>query len=379
MSWLLNTMHAELMEMILDEVCKDLVKTNCRRCFSPRCTCRVKSTGLFVYTVFPSVCTLARLNRTCRYLHELTTSRLYGYPVLPSVPASWYLTRTLLARPDLAQSVKFLVIGGHQARPGPGEKDFPEEVIQYYKERLAPFEHEEDQDIRSIDEPGQNSWKEKLVKCGGGEGVPLDLITSLCPNIEHLECRDNHSKPWLGQASTNKLKSIDIWLRVAGWPNEPGKVPGQALLRWAPNLEHITFTSLMMDHGDYTNYDGSTLQLHGVKRVVTRGSWLRRPDLARSDLAKLLTVFPNLEELTLGYWPTGVSLSPVQVADEFHRHLKPGKLKRFVADLTELVHLPENLGVRRYHEIPQATVMLAELGVEFICKLPARADGTAWY
>ena len=96
----------------------------------------------------------------------------------------------------------------------------------------------------------------------------------------------------------------------------------------------------------------------------------------KSDFPKLLTLFPNVEELAFERSFIDVPLSPMEVANEIYKHLTPGSLKKFALDLTMDDYLDlHKFRIRGYSdEIPQATEMLAKLGVEFVCKLPAGAE-----
>ena len=364
MTSLVKAMHPELMEMILDEVCGDFIKRNCQHCSSPRCTCHEKTAHGFVHRALPSIYALASLNRTCRYIHELTTRRLYRCPVTEGSQEAWYLARTLFVRPDLAQLVKVLILKESE-RPGPGpgprsdDDGVPEEMIQYYEEKIG----------------AAGFYLHKGRPClGGSRGVPIDIVTSLCPSIKHLEATyylDHDSTFfWPRHTSTTTLKNIKIQ-RDGNCPIRPEEM--QELLRWAPNVESITFSCFYVGimGPEYKDYDGSALRLRRVKRVE-----FERSILTKTGLSRVFCIFPNLEDLVftfrVGHIVVFTPLRPIEVAELTLSHLQPGKLKRFVMDMTQEARLRGPFGrgyPQQYRkEIPKATEMLAKVGVEFVYK-----------
>lgn len=412
MSLLLQILAPELIEMILDTFCEHLAQINCRICSSPRCTCHGDEARKFIDKALPSTYALASLNRTCKHLRQATTWRLYYCPVTRGPQQSWYLARTILTRPELAQLVKFLLVeGGRRPSLQYEKEEIPSEMMQYYRERIAAFDDKYTY-LRYIHVPITYSVGKRLAKFG--QGVPVDLITSLCPNVENLEYSlPNESyynagflEPgimfWPGHTSTNTVKNIiirsgDYWI----CRDEEMEL----LLRWAPKLEGIFLscfhTGIMGRTYENDVRDKSTLQLNFVKVLKIKES-----RLMEGDLSRLLSLCPNLEEFVYELdieelevsgtaEPYVLTLSPMHAARVVHNHLhvKGGRLKRFVVDLTCTVdRLYEYLSAANHgdtywnhsnmppsdyynfvdeesNEILKATEMLAKLGVEFLCDL----------
>ncbi|KAM7187687.1 hypothetical protein V8F33_011071 [Rhypophila sp. PSN 637] len=214
------------MDMILAHFTRHLIKRECPKCFATRCTCSADDEGdaskyetELCIAIAQNVSALAGLNRTCKRLQHLTTRSIYQCPQTKSHQATWYLTRTLLDRPDLAEMVEFLVLGRWEAPstftilpprpnqwgipittpcdlpPAPiwqGGGVLPDEVLSHFRNRVGLDCEPIFCCYRSIFRYEHPAGK---LDCSAAlrlhNSAPLDLITSLCPNLETLETDSN--------------------------------------------------------------------------------------------------------------------------------------------------------------------------------------------
>ncbi|KAK4150380.1 amidase signature domain-containing protein [Chaetomidium leptoderma] len=108
---------------------------------------------------------LAHLCLTSKLLNTLATPHLYHRPWCVRWPM---LARTLLARPDLARHVKHLIGYSWETDDLPlDDSQCPMEVVDYYYDVLDP---------RWDNTAGESE-----------RGVPVHILTSLCPNLAALE------------------------------------------------------------------------------------------------------------------------------------------------------------------------------------------------
>ncbi|KAM7199958.1 hypothetical protein V8F33_004132 [Rhypophila sp. PSN 637] len=167
----------EIVEMILDEFCHHTRLSPCQTCLSLDCSCEY---------IHPSrrppittwVRALASLNRTCRRLNELIMARLYRDPTTARHSPT-LLTRTLIARPDLARLVRFLRVD-----KGPSGLSYygnvtSEEVVDYVVNKIIARRQAWGLEAQSREDC--QAQLGSLEYCAS-----KDVMTSLCTNIEAI-------------------------------------------------------------------------------------------------------------------------------------------------------------------------------------------------
>ncbi|KAK4214943.1 hypothetical protein QBC37DRAFT_420240 [Rhypophila decipiens] len=381
-------------------------------------------------------------NRTCKRLQHLTTRSIYQCPQTKSHQATWYLTRTLLARPDLAAMVEFLVLGRCEALSTfPTLPPRPRSRIRITTPCILP--------PAPISQAGGVLLDEVLSQFRNIFGLeceisccydalhhrhpvcnlpairlhnsaPVDLITSLCPNVEALETDGNvtlvnpggvfwsdctfdfrrmkwlkirrrapavtsTAKYWRRHArrlealhagstcTLPKLKSLKLWQT-----EDPIHMPFQPVfyhaLRISPAIENLVVRGLSC-----VTFSLELLTQYVSLPIPLSLRRLRLEDVTSIQLSKpvtdLLQRFPNLQHLvfkfhgrksTRGYRLPG----PRADAEELAEKCPPG-MKRIEMDITQMRQNPR---IRRnwycvetYEALKQlGTALLAEKGIEYV-------------
>ncbi|KAM7220396.1 hypothetical protein V8F06_004175 [Rhypophila decipiens] len=177
----LEVFPLEIVLKILDEFCHHTRLSPCQTCLSLNCSCEC---------IHPShkppitawVRALASLNRTCRRLNELTTARLYRDPTAARHSPA-LLTRTLIARPDLARLVRFLRVGERASDYYGGV--ISEEVCDYVVNKVI-----DRRQARGLEARSREDCRAQLGRLGYRYCATLDVMTSLCTNIEAVDGDD---------------------------------------------------------------------------------------------------------------------------------------------------------------------------------------------
>ncbi|KAM7185675.1 hypothetical protein V8F20_011699 [Naviculisporaceae sp. PSN 640] len=322
------SLPVELFNNIISPWTGHLKRKDCTKCHSIRCTCR---DGLDPATwhriIAENTTMLAALNRTCKSLQARTTRQLYQCPMPRSAQASWYLARTLIEHPDLALLTEFLILGvwtsprqwecyedwcwngdsyrawvpaKHVPRRSPAqiwEKGgiLPEEVVAYF-DRLRPN--------TTHHTKGTDTLKRH-------SGVPVDLLISLCPNLEVLET-DNDVGPvelidspgtyglrtWKPQqVSFKKLKTLKIWQGDEANPANLFFIMVR-LQRLSPNLSNLSMAVDGLDNQAGWTFDDLSELLGRLERLELS----EIDDIGgRRAVERLLPRAPVLRSLVLKY------------------------------------------------------------------------------
>ena len=215
--------------------CTHAKKGHCRdeRCtFTSGCNCAHHWNGRYEYGRGPyDAVALVRLCRASKCLNSIATSHLYHRP---TCARWWLLARTLVVRPDLGLLVRALhghlwILSANMPRR------FPRKVLDHYRD-----------DPAVLDLLGAREWEELW-----DETTPLNVLTSLCPNLEELEAAvegdGNNVAFGLGShESLKRLKSVE--LRQAEPETNGGMEFGRImnLTTQAPNLTRIVCHSPKM-------------------------------------------------------------------------------------------------------------------------------------
>ncbi|KAK4210775.1 hypothetical protein QBC37DRAFT_447568 [Rhypophila decipiens] len=172
-----------IVESILDEFCHHTRLSPCQTCLSLNCSCDAACECIHPSRKPPItawVRALASLNRTCRRLNELTTARLYRDPTAARHSPT-LLTRTLFARPDLARLVRFLRVGGESS--GYYGDVISEEVADYVVNKVIARRQ-----ACGLEAQSREDCRAQVGRLG--HCATLDVMTSLCPNIEAIDGDD---------------------------------------------------------------------------------------------------------------------------------------------------------------------------------------------
>ncbi|KAL2131851.1 hypothetical protein VTI74DRAFT_4539 [Chaetomium olivicolor] len=230
---------------------------------------------------------LSSLCLTSRQLNLVATRHLYHRP---HCERWWLLSRTLIARQDLAQLVKEMHICYEHGLEHDGQVLF--EALEYLKTQFRAHANKL---------PG----KEVLVCLQDVEhhdflpeehNLPVEVLTSLCPNLEILHAQVNIGDAFRFCPPHSLLRLRDVGLGHG--PRHDDQfgtfldwVAG--LFRAAPNITHLVCQRV-------DGCDELGLTLKHLTSLEFRAS-----RLDSEGLANVLSMCPNLKMLTyeLGYWP----------------------------------------------------------------------------
>ena len=259
---------------------------------------------------------LGALCLTSRRLRDAATRPLYHRP---NTKKWWLLTRTLLARPDLALQVKQLYLPDSLASPG-DESAIPPEVLAYYKARDDAYAASLSEDQRAHRRPRDDA----LIS--GNTNAEVSIVTSLCRNVEMLEAVIGYFDVFQFCAPLSMPLLHDLELAHAdteGGIHLGNLVP---LFKAAPNLRVIQCYAVAEDEGKDL----------GVTLDQLRVLELKYSAMCAEALAFLLKACPAVE--TLRYVAGGATVgseqfNPSEARDVILRHGR--KLKRVALDFTD--------------------------------------------
>ncbi|KAM7185677.1 hypothetical protein V8F20_011701 [Naviculisporaceae sp. PSN 640] len=408
-----RVMPRELLLMVLDELSPQLLRIDCNMCMIAKCTCWDDTEAITAHRyrilVNENIRALSALSRTCNELRALVTPLLYACPLTPTLQGGWFLARTLIDSPKLAQLVRILMpIHPGLSTERSHNKEPPPEVMAFcIGRKTLPT---------SLDAPESrisSSHRQVMKTLAKGYdnnlGIPVDFITSLCPNLEDLCIRRAPSpygarwsciRPWAfwGDGMTfPKLKrvSVDMW-RANQLFGERQYLP---LLRRIPNLEslHILKCNAEAEHSESAM---PGLVLHKL-RFLELGTVYR----GEERLDKILPMMPNIEQLVINYevslleppddldWDnppiTPVPLFPKMAVHYIARNRdRASKLRKFTVNYmlpfnswrsrcsnTWVEEMPADEVFQRCRdELDEATEMLAQLGIVLTYTIPSAAD-----
>ncbi|KAH6838330.1 hypothetical protein B0I37DRAFT_387523 [Chaetomium sp. MPI-CAGE-AT-0009] len=188
---------------------------------------------------------LASLCLMSRYLNATATRHLYHY--LPG--RKWPLiARTLLARSDLAQTVKALGLCDYwNSDPSLSSP----ELVSYYTQQLQTYEdglpHLMKQGFRYSLRLHSMPDRDNTF-C---DNAPVDIVASLCPNLESVEAtlRVYYAFKFSQPASLPRLRTAVF--HHCDTENGISLETLQPLFRAAPNLTSLTFNRVVDGHGGF--------------------------------------------------------------------------------------------------------------------------------
>lgn len=264
----------ELVEGIVAALCVECAPAEERCCFDSSCYCgddHVKVNA-------ERISSLASLCLTSRSLNSVATRHLYH-----RLPCKkwWLLARTLIARWDLAQLAKGMRFGNHGVV---SKEDCPPEVLAYFEEEREAYLDGLPEGVRdeALDRLNEND-----LYTGNGN-IELDIMTSLCPNLETLHATVGYFDVFrfCTLYSMKKLHSIAL----SHADTELGMHLGNFALLFeaAPNITNIIF-HMLASAGDL----GFTLD------KVTNLD-LKWSTIGSESLVNVLSAFPNLETFRYG-------------------------------------------------------------------------------
>lgn len=232
----------ELLLMTLDELSPQLISIDCNMCLIAKCTRRDDTgaaTARLYRNIVKNIRALSALSRTCKELHELVTPLLYACPLAPTRQGEWLFARTLLTSPNLAQLVRILVPDHHGISDAHTKKEPPPEVTAFCLGVAKASTTRRGFQLNL----GNPLELEDLVGRYNDYSIPVDITTSLCPNLEQLcilslkwACfnpqilwADGTTFPKLTRVSINMHKAMDTFYECEYLP----------LLHQTPNVKSL--------------------------------------------------------------------------------------------------------------------------------------------
>lgn len=243
---LFSNLPAELVEEIVAAFCVECTPGEERRCFDANCGCRDDDhTG--------AVASLASLCLTSRHLNSVATRHLYHRL---HCNRWWLLARTLITRRDLAQVAKGMRFGN---RGSVGKKDCPPEVLAYFEEQREAYLDGLPERMRE----GALSRREEEDDLYKGNGnIQLDIMTSLCPNLETLHASISYFDAFRFCKPQSMMSLHSIVLSHADTEYGIHLENAEPLFRAAPNITNMIFHMLASsDSLDFTLDKVTTLDL----------------------------------------------------------------------------------------------------------------------
>ncbi|KAK3296656.1 uncharacterized protein B0H64DRAFT_390010 [Chaetomium fimeti] len=287
---------------------------------------------------------LASLCLVSRWLNATATPHLYHYLIDRNWPL---LACTLLARADLAQTVKALWF--HHYSDADKSQSSPE-VAAYFAKELQAYQDgvsdERRNEIRMWEMPDLANMFSTLYS------TPLDMVASLCPNLEAVDITPAVYDLFI----FNRPNSLPR-LRAAAfrhWDTE-GAIGPQSLLPFfhaAPNLTTITFHRA-------NDYDGLAAPLAQLTHLD-----FRRSAFGAETLAGFLASCPRLESFKYECGGANVGYGQFTLAEA-----RDAVLARAAASLAlfRLSVADDDVSVEEWEEaeLLEMTRRLAERGIRF--------------
>ncbi|KAK4151393.1 hypothetical protein C8A00DRAFT_45398 [Chaetomidium leptoderma] len=334
---LLSNLPAELIEDIIQVFClgctANPLAEDERYCYFGNCRCPAYRSAPYHSS---RVSALASLCLTSRQLNSAATRHLYHRPLGNKW---WLLARTLLARKDLGQMVRDFPEKNYDMDGA--ELNCPPEVGTYFAEYYQAY----------VDSLPENSFLmesalETLndVPFRRGENFPLDIITSLCPNLETLSTDVDYFNVFrfCPPQSLVRLRSVTL----AHADTEFGMDIGYSvhLFRAAPNIDNLTL---------YAAARCPDLNLTLDKLTNLN---LQPGAFSSNSLHHILAACPNLERFNyeMGYDNVGYEqFTLLEAWDAFLAHtpkLKVVRLDRGEVDYDEIWNEDDAESLRRVME-----------------------------
>ncbi|KAK4167835.1 hypothetical protein QBC43DRAFT_202808 [Cladorrhinum sp. PSN259] len=223
---LLTHLPVELVEEIVAGLCIACTPIETRCCYNSNCYCAEMGPADLA-----RISALASLCLTSRHLNNIATRHLYHHV---HGQQWWLLARTLLSRKDLAQLIRSMRIGFGR---GVNEADCPPQVVAYYNSQRKIY----------LDALPENYRNEAIYHLGNGKlyagdgNIQIDILSSLCPNLETLEAIISYFEVFRFCAphSMPHLRSVVLSHSDTELGIDLGNVA--LLFRAAPNITHALF------------------------------------------------------------------------------------------------------------------------------------------
>ncbi|KAK4155860.1 hypothetical protein C8A00DRAFT_41592 [Chaetomidium leptoderma] len=228
---------------------------------------------------------MSRLSRTCKRLRDIVQPVVFScYPGSASerpVHQLILLAQTLMARPDLAQHMKFLMFRDPLETLNAADRKSVQDAIVHLGLPAVP-----------------DHWNTD------GEGecrlLPLELVLTYTPNLEFLRLPldydwNLHLLPQLVQtrpAFLTKLQTLDVFhFFIAGDRFDASMSAVDAIVQAAPNLDSLCLPSLNWSYADTVS------PLSNLRRLYFQSNCYMSPRM----LTKMLQAAPRLEVLAV-HW-----------------------------------------------------------------------------
>ncbi|KAG7289930.1 hypothetical protein NEMBOFW57_006307 [Staphylotrichum longicolle] len=216
---------------------------------------------------------LASLCSTSRHLNNIATRHLYHHV---RGKHWWRLARTLLARKDLAHRIRSMRI---PSVTGVEEADCPPQVVAYYDSQRKIYLDAFLGDDR--DEAMFHLGDDELYK--GGGNIPVEILSSLCPNLETLESDIYYFGTFRFCAPHSMLHLRSIALSHNDTRYGMSLEHVAPLFRAAPNITHALFCMVSScDKLDVT-----------LPKLISLD--FRKSTFSGSSLVDILSACPNLK------------------------------------------------------------------------------------
>ncbi|KAK5658122.1 hypothetical protein OQA88_2678 [Cercophora sp. LCS_1] len=352
-------METRLPTEILDEILDYLYTHHIKKLRIYRITFKKTQTSIEGIQKHESVNykALASVCRTSRRLNQLATWRLYHSLTNFETRDRWrQIARTLIARPDIAQLVKHLIL--HDTAPvcqvgewaGGLDQSLPPEVNDHFKRLVVQY-------------PEAGFTPTELSRRFMAENnltAQLALMASLCPNLDMLDCNiypDTNCVEY-GFCPPGSMQSLhSLRIQFTDCFLSPFSLrPGFQLLRAAPNIRFLRIFSAK----------GCHIPKDLVLKELTEVD-LRMCLMHEEQFVAFLKMCPNLRRLRYKHYKhdpdwrsavEGMGFSPVTAALAVSLHAP--NLEYFQLDLVGLQKDPFG----EFDKVPYALQILEKLGIE---------------
>ncbi|KAJ9151072.1 hypothetical protein NKR19_g5027 [Coniochaeta hoffmannii] len=327
------------------EVLDAVVENLCLHCTPPKKTDRLD--GSIHRQRICRVTALASLCLTSRALNQVATRHLYHRP---DCAKWWLLAQTLITRKELRPHVKHLDSLGWKYIYS---QEDPDEVPGYNNKKAWLLERADNiaQDARAT-----------LLSGDGDTDGSMEIMCSLCPNVERLEVNDGSFEKYFFRppGSMTEVKHLEV---SADDPEYGFNVADlEVLFLAAPNLETLVFHEA-----------GHCGELPLTLSHVTRLD-LNWCDLNAEAFANVLRLCPNLENLRYVSKGFGCESSepftPRDAKEIIERSTDLKSLRSFHLDMSqceaELCWMEEEVDVEE--ELQDAEEVLTARGINFTFK-----------
>ncbi|KAF6829228.1 hypothetical protein CMUS01_08231 [Colletotrichum musicola] len=317
-------------------VVEDILESLCHHCRPPPTECRPDcDCPTSRQAAIASRAALASLCRTSKTLKSMATPLLYHQPTCfdqnkEAIP----LAQSLLSRPDLAQHVRVLKHTDAWALYEPE----PQEAVDFFKELAA----EEADDV-------PEEWLDK--------GRLLDLVASVCPNLEELSVQTYYDSAEYGLFSAPGSLPCLRKLSQAHGDTELTCDMGllEPLFDAAPKLASLKGVNV----GGF----GDGLRLKRLTKLE-----LERSEVTERNLSAFLERLPRLEEFSYSAGGATVSDSEGMLPRGFQTALTlhAPRLRRLAIDL-EMAFLGRDLTEETMLRSLKGLEQLEELKIDTRC------------